>query len=52
MERWEWIRYMNMGDKWLPRASSYEVISSRLFLHLDTRVSELIHTENKCWKRK
>lgn len=38
------------GDKWLPRGSSYEVISPRLFLHQDTRVSELIHTERKSWK--
>ena len=38
------------GDKWLPRGSSFEVISPRLFLHQDTRVSELIHTERKSWK--
>ncbi|XP_023911364.1 uncharacterized protein LOC112022977 [Quercus suber] len=38
------------GDKWLPRGPSYEVISPRLFLHQDTRVSELIHMERKSWK--
>lgn len=38
------------GDKWLPWVSSYEVISPRLFLNQDTRVSKLIHIERKCWK--
>ena len=28
------------GDKWLPRVASYEVISPRLFLHPNTKVSE------------
>ncbi|XP_065626375.1 uncharacterized protein LOC136066260 [Quercus suber] len=37
------------GDKWLPRGSSYEVISPRIFLHQDTRVSELIHSVRKTW---
>ena len=32
------------------QGSSYEVISPRLFLHQDTRVSELIHTERNSWK--
>ena len=37
------------GEKWLPRMSSFEVISPRIFLHQDTRVSELINTERKSW---
>ena len=38
------------GDKWLPRVASYEVISPRLFLHPDTKVSEFICQESCCWK--
>ena len=38
------------GDRWLPCSSSHRVISPRLFLHEDTRVSELIDIEVKCWK--
>ena len=38
------------GDKWLPRASSYEVISPRLFLHPDTKVSEFICQASCYWK--
>ena len=38
------------GDKWLPRVASYEVISPRLFLHPNTKVSEFICQESCCWK--
>ena len=38
------------GDRWLPRASSYEVISPWLFLHPDTKMSEFICQDSCCWK--
>ena len=38
------------GDKWLPSTSTHKVASSRLFLHLDTLVGELIDHENVWWK--
>ena len=38
------------GDRWLPCSSSHGVISPQLFLHEDTRDSELIDTKGKCWK--
>ena len=38
------------GGRWLPCSSSHVVISPRLFLHEDTQVGELIHTDAMCWK--
>lgn len=38
------------GDKWLPVSSTYKVVSPRNFLHLDTRVSELIDPTTASWK--
>lgn len=36
-------------DKWLPKSSTYKVVSPRLNSPLDLRVSELIDMENRCW---
>ena len=37
-------------DKWLPRGSTYCVISPRLFLNIDTRVADLIDSNTTTWK--
>lgn len=34
----------------MPTSSSHKVVSSRTFLHSDTRVTELIDTESANWK--
>ena len=38
------------GDKCLPSASTYKVVSPKLFLHTNTRVSELIAQDARRWK--
>ena len=38
------------GDKWLPSPSTFKVVSPRLFMHADTRVSELISHVPVVWK--
>ena len=38
------------GDKWLPSTPTHKMASSRLFLHPDTLVRELIDHENVRWK--
>ena len=38
------------GDKWLLSTSTYKVVSSKLFLHEDTRVSEVIDSKLASWK--
>ena len=38
------------GDKWLPSPSTFKVVSPRLFMHADTRVSKLISHEPVGWK--
>ena len=38
------------GDKWLPSSSTFKVVSPRLFMHADLRVSELISHEPVGWK--
>ena len=38
------------GDKWLPSPSTFKVVSPRLFMHADLRVSELISHEPVGWK--
>ena len=38
------------GDKWLLSTSTYKVVSPKLFLHEDTRVSEVIDPELASWK--
>ena len=37
-------------DKWLPLSSTYKVVSPNIFLHADTRVSELIDSSSASWK--
>ena len=37
------------GDKWLPTAFSYKVVSPRKFLHANTRVCELISQDSSAW---
>ena len=37
------------GDKWFPMAPTHKVISLWRFLHLDTRVGELINFESVSW---
>ena len=37
-------------DKWLPRGSTYGVISPRLFLNIDKRVVDLIDSNTVKWK--
>ena len=37
------------GDKWLPNSSSHMVISPRVNVSPDFRVSELIDSNNACW---
>lgn len=38
------------GDKWLPSPSTFTVSSPRLFLHEETRVSELISQDSATWR--
>ena len=38
------------GDKWLPSPSTIKVVSPRLFMHADIRVSKLISHEPVGWK--
>ncbi|XP_065619737.1 uncharacterized protein LOC136063366 [Quercus suber] len=38
------------GDKWLPSPSTFRVTSPRLFLHDETRVSELISQDSATWR--
>ena len=38
------------GDRWLPSTSTYKVVSPKLFLHEDTRVSEFIDPDVAGWK--
>ena len=38
------------GDKWLPSPSTFKVVSPRLFMHADIRVSKLISHEPVGWK--
>ena len=38
------------GDKWLPSPSTFKVVSPRLFMHADIRVSKLIFHEPVGWK--
>ena len=38
------------GDKWLPSNSTYQVVSPRLFLSVETKVCELIDPEFTQWK--
>ena len=38
------------GDKWLSSPSTFKVVSPRLFMHVDLRVSELISHEPVGWK--
>ena len=37
-------------DKWLPSPTTYKVASPRIFLHVDTRVKELIDAPATKWK--
>ena len=37
-------------DKWLPLSSTYKVVPPNMFLHVDTRVSELIDSSSSSWK--
>ena len=38
------------GDKWLPSPSMFKITSPRKFLHIETRVSELISHDVAAWK--
>ena len=38
------------GDRWLPSTSTHKVVSPKLFLHEDTRVSEFIDPHVADWK--
>ena len=38
------------GDRWLPSTSTHKVVSPKLFLHKDTRVSEFIDPDVAGWK--
>ena len=38
------------GDKWLPCSTTYQVVSPRMFLNADTKVSELIDQDSSQWK--
>ena len=38
------------ADKWLPTSSTYTVISPRVFLQANTRVSKLIEASTTSWK--
>ena len=38
------------GDKWLPSALTYQVVSPRLFLSAETKVCELIAQDSTQWK--
>ncbi|XP_065634479.1 uncharacterized protein LOC136069649 [Quercus suber] len=38
------------GDKWLPSSSTFKVVSPKLFMHADLRVSELISHDSVGWK--
>ena len=38
------------GDRWLPSTSTHKVVSLKLFLHEDTRVSEFIDLDVAGWK--
>ena len=38
------------GDRWLPSSSTFKVVSPRLFMPADLRVSELISQETVSWK--
>ena len=38
------------GDKWLPFPSIFRVSFPRLFLHVETRVSELISQDSATWR--
>ena len=44
----EFIR--GWSDKWLPSSSTFKVVSSRLFMHANLQVSELISHEPVGWK--
>ena len=38
------------GDKWLPYTTTYQVVSPRMFLSAETKVSELIDQDSSQWK--